>query len=117
MPVSAPSPALQLVAPANESASAVPVLRREPEPAAAARASEVKAVPAIDLPAAPPQQAVLDKTAVAKVSLTQRLSEFMAENWRWIVALVLLPITGWLWAWFMHRRAYDEAGLPRGPKL
>jgi len=82
-----------------------------------ARASEAEAVPVIDRVDAPPAQGPLDKTAEVKASLTQRASEFMAAHWRWIGALLLLPVAGWLWAWRAHRSAYDEAGLPRGPKL
>jgi hypothetical protein len=42
---------------------------------------------------------------------------FMARHWHWLVALLALPLAGWLWAWVAHRRAYDDAGLPRGPRL
>lgn len=49
--------------------------------------------------------------------ITQRAFGFAAENWKWLLVLVLLPAAGWLWAWFAHRSAYDKAGLPRGPKL
>ena len=37
--------------------------------------------------------------------------------WRWLWALLALPPAGWLWAWIQHRRRYDAAGLPRGPRL
>src|SRR5436305_145106 len=42
---------------------------------------------------------------------------FIATYWPWMCALLALPLAGWLWAWHAHRSAYDEAGLPRGPKL
>ncbi len=44
-------------------------------------------------------------------------SDFMEGRWRWAWALLLLPLAAWGWAWLARRRAYDEAGLPRGPKL
>lgn len=42
---------------------------------------------------------------------------FLASNWPWLAAVLLLPLIAALWAWFSHHRAYDAAGLPRGPKL
>ena len=44
-------------------------------------------------------------------------TDFLAEPWQWAWGLLLLPFAAWGWAWLAHRRAYDEAGLPRGPKL
>ena len=82
-----------------------------------ARASEAAAVPVIDRVDAPTAQGPLDKTAEAKASLTQRASDFMAAHWQWIGALLLVPVAAWLWAWRAHRSTYDDAGLPRGPKL
>jgi hypothetical protein len=84
----------------------------------ASQAEAVRAVErAADRAAAQPSQLPLDKSVVAKVPLARQASDFMAENWRWILALVFVPIAGWIWAWHAHRSAYDEAGLPRGPKL
>ncbi len=60
---------------------------------------------------------VIDKTVAVSASLTRQASDFMAENRRWMWALVLLPIAGGVWVWRARRSAYDEAGLPRGPKL
>ena len=82
-----------------------------------ARASEAEAVPVIDRVDAPLAPGQADKTAEVKAPLTQRASEFMAAHWPWIGALLLLPVAAWLWAWRTHRSAYDEAGLPRGPRL
>jgi len=94
-----------------------PVPASAPSPTPRPVASEVEAVRAVDRAVAQPQQVPLDKIAVAKVPLARQASEFMAENWRWIGALLFLPIAGWIWAWRAHRSAYDAAGLPRGPKL
>lgn len=41
----------------------------------------------------------------------------VAADWRWLWALLLLPPVAWLWNWVQHRRQYDAAGLPRGPRL
>jgi len=71
----------------------------------------------VDRAVAQPDQVPLAKTDVAKVPLARQASEFMAEHWRWIGALVFLLIAGAIWVWQAHRSAYDEAGLPRGPRL
>jgi hypothetical protein len=82
------------------------------------RASESAAVPSIDPVVVPPvAQATPETGREPKARLSARASEFMTAHWRWILALMLLPLTAWLWAWRAHRSAYDEAGLPRGPKL
>jgi outer membrane biosynthesis protein TonB len=39
------------------------------------------------------------------------------RKWRWALVLLVVAIAGALWAWRAHHNAYDEAGLPRGPKL
>ena len=117
VPASPPSPTPPPVSRSNVAASAVPTPSHEPEKPLGGSASEVQAVRAIAPAVAQPAPVQLDKTIVAKVPLARQASEFMAENWRWILALVLLPIAGWIWVWRAHRSAYDEAGLPRGPKL
>lgn len=71
----------------------------------------------VDRAVAQPQQIPLDKTAVAKVPLARQASEFMAEYWRWIGALAFVLLAASIWLWQAHRNAYDEAGLPRGPRL
>ena len=63
-------------------------------------------------PARPPET-----DSAPKTTLAQHASEFAAANWRWLLALVLVPAAGWLWAWLAHRSAYDKSGLPRGPRL
>jgi hypothetical protein len=85
---------------------------RQPDAVSLGDKAELRAV-AVEPPApVQPAQAV-----VAKVPLARQASEFMAENWRWVWALLFLPIAAWAWAWHAHRSAYDEAGLPRGPRL
>ncbi|HEX6706961.1 MAG TPA: DUF1161 domain-containing protein [Albitalea sp.] len=80
----------------------------EPEPARSV--APVAAAPAPALPAsvAPPLVPTPAPTSAPG---------FFARYWQWLLALVVLPLVGWLWAWLAYRRAYDEAGLPRGPKL
>jgi hypothetical protein len=111
------SAAQAIVVPKEQTRRSRPVPASALSPTPQPVASEVEAVRAVDRAVAQPQQVPLDKVAVAKVPLARQASEFMAENWRWIGALVFLPIAGWIWAWRAHRSAYDAAGLPRGPKL
>jgi Protein of unknown function (DUF1161) len=88
-----------------------------PVPPPAAPSVEVAAVRASEPASAAPAQVPLDKTVVPEVSLTGQAAEFMAEHRRWMWALLLVPLAGGFWFWRVHRSAYDEAGLPRGPKL
>jgi len=115
---SAPSPAPRPLSRSTGAASAVPAPAHEPEKfSLGASAGEVAALRSIEPAVAQPAQVQFDEAPVAKVSLAQQASEFMAENGRWIWALIFLPVAGLLWVWRAHRRAYDAAGLPRGPKL
>lgn len=124
MPETKPEPKPLPAPPPVKAASAIPVATPVAIPAVVepvvGRASEAEAVRPAEPMAAPPAPAVLDKPAEPaepKTPPTRRASEFFAEHWRWIAALALLPLAAWLWAWRAHRNAYDEAGLPRGPKL
>ena len=67
-------------------------------------------------PCAPASAPVHDAVAPQPASADAEPG-FIATYWPWIFALLALPLAGWLWAWHAHRSAYDEAGLPRGPKL
>jgi hypothetical protein len=121
----APSPEVQAVqaVPAvtnsNEGASAPRA--QEPVKAVSASASEAAISPATDRRAEQPaQQPPLQSDSAPTIPVAQRASDFVAAaaaNWRWLIALILVPIAGWLWAWRVHRNAYDKYGLPRGPKL
>ncbi len=80
-------------------------------------ASGVDVGRAIERAVTPPAPVQPDKASVAIVPHRQGASGFLARYWPWIAAPFLLPLAAWLWAWLAHRRAYDKAGLPRGPKL
>jgi hypothetical protein len=117
-PASAPAPASRAPARAAEPASAaVPV----PDPlknattsvgtndVAVARATE--SIPAEPAPTQP------SEAPVVKDVSTSDTFGFLLDNWPWLCALLLVPLAAWAWSWAAHRRAYDEAGLPRGPRL
>jgi outer membrane biosynthesis protein TonB len=108
-PVVAPAPA-PVPAPA---AAPAPVERAKPETPAPAPA-----------PAAAPARAKRNEsaaaaTAVASEPATPTVSQpgFLARHWKWIAGGSVIVLAGLLWAWVAYRREYDEAGLPRGPKL
>jgi Protein of unknown function (DUF1161) len=108
-PAPATSPAPRPASPSNEAASAVAPPR--------GHASEVETGRGVDHAVAEPQQIPPDKAAVTKVPPARQASGFMAEHWRWIGALAFVLIAASIWVWHAHRSAYDEAGLPRGPRL
>jgi len=103
----APSPAPPPVAMPS------PVLQAAPQPAPA-QPAVTRPEPQVAEPQAPEPQA---PEPAPTTSLVQQAFSFAAANRIWLLALVLVPIAGWLWAWAAHRRAYDKAGLPRGPRL
>ena len=114
-PASTPAVAVRPVLRSGEAAAApldpVPVkvaspVASQPEPAPVQPV--VQALPSVQQP---------EKESAPTTPWTRRVSEFVAANWRWLVALALLPMAGWLWAWRAHRNAYDKYGLPRGPRL
>lgn len=122
-PIAAPAPVPLPAAvppPAPRPVEAAPIMaapKPAPVQASASRVADKVAAPnaeAVASQAAPPP---LDQPRAASPPLTQRVTAFFATGWRWIGVLLLLPLTGWLWAWVAHRRAYDAAGLPRGPRL
>jgi hypothetical protein len=116
VPASAPSPAPQPVARSSEAALAVPTPGHVPEKSTTGGAGEVEAVP-VDPAVVQPVPLNTDATLEVKAPLARQAAAFMAANWRWIGALVLLVVVGWIWVWRAHFSAYDKAGLPRGPRL
>ena len=117
-PAPAPRPAELATKPA--AASPPDVAPRASEPAAPAFRGplpEPEKVALNDPAPAPPVQAPRVAEPSASGSRTQRVGAFVGRNWLWILPLILLPLGAWAWMWIAHRRAYDEAGLPRGPRL
>lgn len=41
----------------------------------------------------------------------------LRDHWPWVLAALLLPAAAFGWSWHARRSAYDEQGLPRGPKI
>jgi len=118
-PASAPGPAPRAVVRSPEPASAVAAPAPEPRktPAASVGTSDVVTARATESTPAEPAPAKLDEVPMAKDAAAPETPGFLSENWPWLCALLLLPLAAWAWAWVAHRRAYDAAGLPRGPRL
>jgi hypothetical protein len=113
-PVAVPIEKPQPEPPATKAAPSVSKPNVE-TPALAASASAV--VQIVERAAEPPAQAQLDRAPTASASIAQQASEFGGRHWPWLAALGLLMLGGSLWAWLAHHRAYDAAGLPRGPRI
>jgi len=115
-PTPAPAPAARPEEATPAPTAATPAVEPAKLPATSTRESEAARVTEREAPASPPQAepARADETQAAP---TPAGPGFFANYWRWLLALGLLPLAAWAWAWHAHRSAYDEAGLPRGPKL
>ena len=98
-----PDPAPQVVA------TALPASRPVPRPAVEETAPSI-AVPMAEVRAEAQESS-------PGIPLAQRAADFLRRQWHWMAMLVLAMLGALLWAWLAHRSAYDEAGLPRGPKL
>jgi hypothetical protein len=89
-------------------------------PASAAVAAPAATPAAEPLPAPPtattakPVPAAVDGTAA---SAAVHPATGVLQLWPWFLVPLLLVLSGVFWAWFSHHRAYDAAGLPRGPRL
>jgi hypothetical protein len=105
--------------------ASVPALKPSPVPTAKAEAAMPPPARASEVLLAPMAESVLPQAAQAlpaeaveeKPPLSQRVSGFVAAYWRWLLALVLVPLVALGWAWRAHHLAYDRNGLPRGPRL
>jgi len=114
---SAPGSGPQPVPREDEPAPVVQAPGRDPDKTPGGAAGDAGIARAGDAAVAQTAQLKPDANVVAKVSPAGWAGDFLTERWPWLLALVLLPLAAWLWAWLAHRRAYDAAGLPRGPKL
>ncbi len=120
-PVAAPMVvAVPVPAPVAPNASASATSKPEPAiaPATATSTSSLSAVPVVDeRVAVSAQPAPVESPDGEKLPFSHRATAFVTAHWPWVSAALLVPLALWLWAWRAHRNAYDEAGLPRGPKL
>lgn len=110
-PAASPTPAPTPTRTPQPTATAVPTAT--PTPAATPAPTPTPA------PAATPQPEPSAAASPASdgMSWTDRAREFLARHWPWVLTFAGLPLLIWLAAWITHRRYYDEAGLPRGPRL
>jgi hypothetical protein len=64
-----------------------------------------------------PAVATAEAAGTGVASWTERVTGFLTRHWPWVLTLGGLPLLIWLAVWITHRRHFDEAGLPRGPRL
>jgi len=103
-------------APAPAPVAVVPPPKPEPKPEPAPEPRPIVkpvAAPEADTADLMPMPAPVDDGP----SFADEATGFAGEHWPWLSALVAVPLMLWGWGWVSHRRAYDAAGLPRGPRL
>jgi hypothetical protein len=49
-----------------------------------------------------------DKTIEVEVSVGQRISIFVAGNWQWLWASILVPLSPFLWKWYQKKRGKKQ---------
>lgn len=49
-----------------------------------------------------------DKTIEVEVSVGQRISTFVAGNWQWLWASILVPLSPFLWKWYQKKRGKKQ---------
>lgn len=116
-PTSAPNTAPPPSSSSTQAALVAPAPVRAPEKPLPGGTGEAEAGRAVDRAAAPPALANAGSAVRVKAPLAQQASEVIAENWRWLGALVLLTVVVLVWVWRNYLSPYDKAGLPRGPRL
>lgn len=133
---SAPASAAAVVAPEVPSKRPPPAVRPEvPAPAVSVPVPKPAVAPVVTVEAAKPPQPRTSEIQLARVvesvapqarplepaeekpALPQWVSGFVATHWRWLLALLLVPLAVVGWFWRAHHLAYDKNGLPRGPRL
>ena len=110
-PVRAEVPVASMPAPKPTLAAAVTAEAAKPP---LARASEVQLARVVEsvVPQAEPAGVIQEKPP-----LSQQVTGFVTTHWRWLLALLLVPLAALGWFWRAHYLAYDKNGLPRGPRL
>ena len=110
----APPPTRPTATATATATAAAPASARAPAPAFSA-SSTAMAPATADAPPADGAAPATDPAEPADgpaLAWTDRLE----PHWPWAL-LVLAPLVFWAGAWLRHRRHYDAAGLPRGPRL
>lgn len=118
VPAPASSPALRQAARSGETAlpaAALPLAESSHPRRAGGDITTIAAPVEPVVPQPPP--APRAEAAVPESSLAQQVFQFLVRHWPWALALAVVPLAASLWAWVVYRRSYDEAGLPRGPRL
>jgi hypothetical protein len=49
-----------------------------------------------------------DKHIDVTVSWYKPVSSFIGDNWQWLWTALLVPVVGWLWAWYFRRKNSDD---------
>lgn len=114
-PVREPAPAPAVVVAASPPPPPAPAPTPAPAPSPAEPVPAQKTIEPVSVSAPPPAPVAEEKAAVSAVPFTRLATDFAQQNWPWLWLVVLLPVAGWIWQ--TRRSGYDEAGLPRGPKL
>lgn len=128
VPVAAARPteakaAASAAAPARAPAAEPPAARAEPPAATPVESPVVRAADGPPAPAADPApaaaaEAVLPgEPAAPPTSFAARLADWLRQRWPWFAVPAGLLLAIALGVWIAYRRAYDEQGLPRGPRL
>ena len=113
-----------------------PVVRPEvPAPVASVAVAKPAPAPVVTVEAAKPRPPRASEVQLARVvesvvpqaepagvtqenpPLSQQVTGFVTSHWRWLLALLLVPLAALGWFWRAHYLAYDKNGLPRGPRL
>jgi hypothetical protein len=117
LPAAVPAPAPAPMARSNQAAaSAATVAALAPTQATAGGASDVVAMRPVDKPLAEAPVKV-QAAPDARLPLMPRVSDLVADHWKWLAAVALAVLAGGTWLWRTYFSAYDKDGLPRGPRL
>lgn len=92
-----------------------PAPKPEPEKLSVSEAPAPRSIAPVV--AEPPAPAQVDTAPAATAEPLSPRGGFFARHWQWVAPLVSVPLLIWGWLWYVRRRDYDEAGLPRGPRL